>query len=110
LGTLLVALVLPAGCSKEAEAASKNHYQLSVTERGFEPQHITVKAHEPVTLVITRKTDRTCATELVIDDPTVHATLPLHEAVTVSFTPTKTGELRYGCAMDKMIGGVITVR
>jgi plastocyanin domain-containing protein len=35
--------------------------------------------------------------------------LPLNKAVAVSFTPTKSGELRYGCAMDKMVGGVFVI-
>ena len=39
----------------------------------------------------------------------VRAKLPLNQAVTVTFTPQKSGKLKYGCAMQKMIGGVITV-
>jgi len=34
--------------------------------------------------------------------------LPLNKAVKVTFTPTKSGELKYGCGMNKMIGGVLT--
>jgi hypothetical protein len=29
--------------------------------------------------------------------------------VRVSFTPEKSGQLKFGCAMDKMISGTITV-
>jgi len=82
---------------------------LSVTEDGFEPGKLTVKKGEPVKLVVTRKTDKTCAKELVIDDPPVRAELPLNEAVTVAFTPRKSGQLKYGCGMGKMVGGVIVV-
>jgi plastocyanin domain-containing protein len=60
--------------------------------------------------VITRKTDQTCANEIVIDDPALKKDLPLNQPVTVAFTPKKTGELTYGCAMDKMIAGKIVVR
>ena len=35
--------------------------------------------------------------------------LPLNERVLVRFTPDKSGELRYGCAMGQMISGVLTV-
>ena len=33
-----------------------------------------------------------------------------NEAVTLRFTPSKSGELRYGCAMGKMISGVFVVQ
>jgi hypothetical protein len=29
--------------------------------------------------------------------------------VTVTFTPKKAGDIKYGCAMGKMIGGVLKV-
>jgi plastocyanin domain-containing protein len=82
---------------------------MKVTEKGFEPGSVKVKKGEPVTLVITRTTDKTCATEILIDETSVNTKLPLNKAVKVSFTPKKSGELKYGCAMGKMIGGVLTV-
>jgi plastocyanin domain-containing protein len=83
--------------------------EMAVTEKGFEPATVKVKKGEPVTLVITRKTDATCAKEIVIDEHKVHTKLPLNKAVKVTFTPSKSGELKYGCAMGKMIGGVLSV-
>ena len=102
-----------AACSAGAEAPKDapvaNVVDMVITERGFEPQNLRVKKNEPVKLTITRKTASTCATEIVIDEYKVNVKLPLNEPVTVSFTPTKDGQLKYGCAMDKMIGGVIKV-
>lgn len=100
-----------AGCSAGAEAptAATNTVSMVITDKGFEPQNLTVKAGEPVKLTITRKTNASCATEIVIDEYKVNTKLPLDQPVTVTFTPTKTGTLKYGCAMQKMIGGVITV-
>jgi plastocyanin len=83
---------------------------MKVTDKGFEPANLTVKKGEPVTLVITRITDRTCATEIVIDDYGIKSALPLNKAVEVSFTPKKAGQLKYGCAMNKMVGGVLTIQ
>ena len=40
----------------------------------------------------------------------IKTALPLNKAVEVSFTPKKAGKLTYGCAMGKMIGGVLTVQ
>jgi plastocyanin domain-containing protein len=45
----------------------------------------------------------------VIDEHKIKTPLPLNKPVTVTFTPSKTGTLKYGCAMNKMIGGVITI-
>jgi plastocyanin domain-containing protein len=110
--TLAIASAAPlAACSDSAgaEGPIQNRVVMTVTEKGFEPQKLRVKKGEPVTLIITRKTDTTCATEIVIDEHKVNAKLPLNQAVTVTFTPSKSGELKYGCAMKKMIGGVIKI-
>ena len=103
LGALL--LGVSAGC---ASARKEGQIELLVTEKGFEPSTIRVKKDEPVTLVITRKTDNTCAKEIVIEEEQITRQLPLNEAVTVTFTPKKTGEIKYACGM-KMLGGVLRV-
>src|SRR6266568_1906422 len=63
----------------------------------------------PLRLVITRKTDRTCAKEVVIKDLGIDRPLPLDQPVTVDITPKKTGQLRYACGMD-MVSGAIVVQ
>ena len=83
---------------------------MTVTDKGFEPQNLRVEKDKPVKLTITRTSDATCATEVVLEDYGINQKLPLNEAVTVAFTPKKTGQLKYGCAMQKMIGGVIAVQ
>ncbi len=102
-------LGLLVACSAGAEAVS-NNVQMLVTDHGFEPKDITVRMGQPVTLTITRKNKETCATEIVIDEYGINTKLPLDKPVTVSFTPKKSGTLKYGCAMSKMIGGVITIQ
>ena len=82
--------------------------ELTVTGNGFEPSKVKVRKGEKVRLVVTRKTQRTCATEIVIKDAGINTPLPLDKAVAVEFTPTKTGELRYTCGMG-MIGGTLFV-
>jgi plastocyanin domain-containing protein len=90
-------------------AAEANVVKLTVTDSGFEPSPVKVKAGQAVKLLITRKTDATCATDIVIKDYGVQAKLPLDTEVAVTFTPTRTGELKYGCAMDQMVSGVLLV-
>ncbi len=82
---------------------------IAVTKNGFEPWKVHAAKGRPITLVVTRKTDHTCATEIVIPEAGVNVPLPLDQPVTVTFTPARTGELRYSCAM-KMFQGVIDVR
>lgn len=83
-------------------------HEISVTSDGFVPATIKVKRGEPVKLVVTRKTARTCATEIVIKDYAVNQPLPLDKPVTIELTPKKSGQVRYACGMD-MISGVLQV-
>ncbi len=82
--------------------------EMTVTRDGFEPSTVKVKAGVPVQLVVTRKVERPSATEIVIKDLGVNQKLPLDRPVTVSFTPTSPGKLRYACGMD-MIAGTLVV-
>jgi len=107
--TLLLLVSATTGCGGTPTQAQSGTIQIAVTEAGYEPDPIKVKKGEPLKLVFTRKTDATCAKELVIDEPKIHVKLPLNEPVTVAFTPSKSGELKYGCAMNKMVSGVIVV-
>lgn len=106
---LVLVLAATTGCGGAPTQAQSGTIQMTVTEAGYQPDRIKVKKGEPVKLVITRKTDVTCAKEIVIDEQKIHVKLPLDKPVTVTFTPSKSGELKYGCAMDKMIFGVIVV-
>ncbi|MFB1482918.1 cupredoxin domain-containing protein [Corallococcus sp. RDP092CA] len=108
-------------CTKEAAAKAPGAQEvgrrengvhvvdLAVTEKGFEPSPVQLKKGEPVKLVVTRKTDLTCATELVMDEYKIDAKLPLNTPVDITFTPNQSGTLRYGCAMGKMIAGTFVV-
>ncbi len=105
---LLAALALAApGCRGEPREGEP--VRITVTKNGYEPFRVKATAGKPLTLVVTRTTDETCATEIVIPDAGISQPLPLLKPVTITFTPTRTGELRYSCAM-KMFQGVIDVR
>ena len=90
-------------------APEPRRVEVSVTRDGFVvPNEPKLKAGEPVTLVITRSVEKTCATDIVIKDFGVSQPLPLNKPVEVTFTPTKPGSVRFACAMD-MISGSIRV-
>jgi plastocyanin domain-containing protein len=83
--------------------------ELRVTENGFEPARVSLVRDETVTLVVTRKTERTCARTLVLDAYDILQPLPFEKPVRITFTPRESGPLRYGCAMGKMISGILAV-
>ena len=99
----------PAEEAQQVEEDAPRRIEMEVTNEGFVPADIHVQAGEPVTLAITRTTERTCATEIMIPAHDVHAELPLDETVEVTFTPEASGQLQYGCGMGQMIGGIIFV-
>ena len=109
-----LATLLAMGCGGQKSAtpsaatdARPPAIAIVLTEQGFEPEAVTVSAGQPVRLVVTRTTERTCATEFVMKEHHIHKALPLDTPVEITFTPKKTGELRYACAMDMIAGKVI---
>ena len=98
----------PAAHATKADAKKAKTVEIAVTSEGFTPAAFKVKAGETVRLVVTRKTDKTCATEIVIPGYGINQKLPLDKAVTVELTPKASGEIKYACGMD-MITGVILV-
>jgi plastocyanin domain-containing protein len=96
------------GCAQQGAAGPKT-VEVAVTDRGFEPREITVRAGQPVTLLVTRKTEATCVKEFVIADAGIRRDLPLDKEVAISLTPEKKGKLRFACPMD-MVGGTIKVQ
>jgi len=94
-----------------AEGTVKNGVrtvEMAVTEEGFVPSKVKALKGEKLRLVVTRKTDRTCAKEIVVPSHGINQPLPLGKAVTVELTPRASGEIRYACGMD-MISGVVLV-
>jgi plastocyanin domain-containing protein len=73
---------------------------------GFAPWRVEARRGEPLVLVVTRTTDDTCATELVIPDAGVDAQLPLGRPVRVELTPSRSGTLRFSCARKAFQGQI----
>jgi len=94
-----------------APAAAKGgtRVTVSITGEGFVPARIPAKTGVPVTLVITRKTDKTCAREILFMGQEGKTELPLGKTVEVTYTPKASGEIKFGCAMGMMVSGVLAV-
>ena len=105
---LIMGLLLLSG--SQVQAGETQKISIEVTEKGFVPSSIDVKPGTDVTLMVTRKTDATCSTEIHVPSQNVKMSLPLNQTVTVALGKLDKGEIRFGCGMNLMEGGKILVR
>lgn len=103
-----VVMMFAASGLVEAATASQN-IELSVTEKGFEPNSIDVKPGSDVVLKVTRKTDSTCAKQVQVPSKNIKMELPLNKTVSISLGKLEKGEIRFGCGMNMMEAGRIIV-
>ena len=106
----LSTLAVAAGCNGRQNAtAAPQEVQLAVTDRGFAPARAVVPRGRALTLVVTRKTDQTCATEILIPALNVRRALPLNQAVRIDIPAGVADTLNYICGMH-MLGGTIAAK
>jgi plastocyanin domain-containing protein len=92
---------------QQAVPDATGRLNIEVTDQGFVPAKATVKVGKPLTLAVTRKVERTCATDIVISEFQLNKPLPLNETVEVTFTPQRPGKISFACAMDMIKGELI---
>jgi RND family efflux transporter MFP subunit len=83
--------------------------RVTVSEKGFEPARVTVRAGVPARLTFVRTTDATCATEVAIPSLNITRELPLNEPVMIELKPAKSGEISFACGMN-MFSGTLVVQ
>lgn len=89
-------------------ASGERRISIAVTADGFVPKRSYVTAGEPVTLVVTRLVEDTCAKDIVLEEYAILAPLPLGESVQVRFTPLRPGRIRFAaCAMNMVAGEIV---
>lgn len=89
------------------KTATPQVVQLSVTEKGFVPDKISVKPGTHVILKVTRKTDSTCATEIKISEKKIKKELPLNKEVSVDVGMLEKGKIGFACGMDMITGFIV---
>lgn len=107
---LLTMPVCAVGFAAEAQSKARR-IEISVTEDGFVPKKFDVKKDEALILVFTRRTERTCAKDVIVyvDDQTKIARfLPLNVPVEIPVTFRIAGEHGFACKMG-MRGAAIVV-
>ena len=101
----LVAAAVLAGCGGEKAAAAE--VAIELTDAGFVPAVASVPKGRAVTLVVTRKTDETCAREMVFAGTGEKHDLPLGKAVRIELPADHADTLDYACHMDMIKGQIV---
>ena len=78
-----------------------------VTEKGYEPAQVTLRAGTPARITFVRTTDKTCGTEVVFPSINIRRPLALNQPVVIEFTPRAAGELTFVCGMNMLRGTVV---
>ena len=81
--------------------------RVTVSEKGFEPSKVTLRAGAPARITFLRTTDKTCGTEVVIPSLNIKRALPLNEPVVIEFTPATSGDIAFACGMDMLHGTIV---
>ena len=112
VAALLIVLsgaLLLGACQQNRASKTEGEMHVDVTDKGFEPAEVKVPAGQPVTLVMTRKTDQTCIKEVLFENPSQRVELPLNEPVRINLPASSKGTLTYQCG-EKMIRGTVVVQ
>lgn len=97
----------PPSAPSPAKVPQARHVKLGVTEAGFEPSEISAKAGEQLVLDITRVTEETCATAIVIPSQKVKVELPLNKEVQVPVAAGPAGRVAFACPMNMITGAIV---
>ena len=107
---LSICLILAMAALGQQETQNQTQTaRVTITAKGFEPSSISLRPKVPVQITFLRQIKETCATSVVMPDYKIDRELPLNEAVTIEFTPTKTGDVAFMCGM-KMYRAKLVVK
>jgi membrane fusion protein, heavy metal efflux system len=111
LGIGASAAISPAPSTNSTErstpSANRQTARISVTEKGYEPARVMLKADVPARLTFIRTTDATCGTEVTIPSLNVKRALPLNQVIDIDFTPSRTGDVEFVCGMGMLRGTIV---
>ena len=93
--------------SNQRAAGKMQGATVLVTESGYDPAKLTVRAGEVARITFVRTTDKTCGTAVVFPSLNIRRALPLNEPVVVEFTPKSSGEIGFVCGMNMLRGTVV---
>jgi len=97
----------PASSSGGGRSEAAQSTRVVVSEQGYEPAKVTLRAGILARITFVRTTDKTCGTEVVFPSLNIKRALPLNEPVVIEFTPQKSGDIAFACGMNMLHGTVI---
>jgi plastocyanin domain-containing protein len=102
------------GCSKSESAArtgatvtAQGPTKVTVDAQGFTPSEVHVEKGKPLSLVFTRTTDGTCATEVVFPELKLKKDLPLNTPVSIDVPTEQARTLAFQCGMGMYRSAVV---
>ena len=100
----LAVLLLTFACHHDP---ASGRVAIRADEKGFTPSSVTVEKGKPATLVFTRTSDATCATQVVFPDLNIKKDLPLNKPVDVEVPTSAPRTLSFACGMNMFKGSVV---
>jgi plastocyanin domain-containing protein len=98
----------PPAATESAPPPASGEVAIQITDRGFEPARPAVRKGEPVTLVFTRTTEQTCATDVMFPRLGTHYDLPMNTPVRVEIPAGAVQDtLYFACGMNMITGMVV---
>jgi plastocyanin domain-containing protein len=101
----LLGIVFFVACSKGGTQSGA--VQITADSNGFTPSSVTLKKGAPASLVFTRTTDETCATEVVFPELKIEKKLPKGQPVTIEVPTDKEQKLTFQCGMGMYKSAVV---
>ena len=99
----------PPASSDGRSGESAQTAKVIVSEQGYEPAKLTLRAGTPARITFVRTTDKTCGTAVVFPALNITRALPLNEPVEIEFTPAEPGDFAFACGMN-MLHGIVVVQ
>ena len=106
---LFLTLLVSAACRSATPVASGT-VDVKVTDKGFEPDRISVPPGKPITLRFTRTAAETCADAVDVQGDPVRHKLPQNAPIDVKVTPPASAQLAFACPMNMYRGAIVVVR
>jgi plastocyanin domain-containing protein len=108
LGLCLTAVAVLVACKGDPpKPAGTGEIPITADDNGFSPSSVTLPKGAPATLVFTRTTDDTCATEVVFPELNVTKPLPKGTPVKIEVPTDKEQRLTFQCGMGMYKSAVV---
>lgn len=95
------------GCQRDAGATETGKIAITADGDGFKPSSVNLKKGASATLVFTRTTDETCATQVVFPELDIKKDLPKNTPVSIVVPTDRARKLTFQCGMGMYKSSVV---